>query len=236
MLKNQQDLDLLVRDSEIEAIKADILATGQYELVEQNLKLRLSDPYTRQVPRLQLKTEDNTWYNCISLWSERVYMLSVDGEKVQVPETHAWNVNIMEERFDVHPSWADAASVGYTTRVAYDVMILTEIRSQSADKRDPIYIPSIPRMIDALLDQARYRVMHPEEFPTPGDRPRYHLRNFIRYLHLEKPTQREKVLPELVERNRGEMEVLLNKYKRKPLVTLASIQAEELERKKASAS
>ena len=39
----------------------------------------------------------------------------------------------------------------------------------------------------------------------------YHFRNCIRYLHLEMPTQREKVLPELAECNRGEMEVLLDK-------------------------
>lgn len=38
---------------------------------------------------------------------------------------------------------------------------------------------------------------------------------------------REKVLPDLAERNSGEMELLLNKYKRKPLLTLASLQVEE---------
>lgn len=164
-------------------------------------------------------------------------MLSVDGEKVQVPETHAWNVVLMEERFDLHPSWAMAGSIGYTKRMADGVVILTETRSQSADKKDPIYIPSIPRMIDAMLDQARYRVTHPEEFSNliRGNRPRYHLRNFTRYLHLEKPTQRERVLPELAERNREEMEVLVDKFKRKPLLTLASLQAEELEKKKGSA-
>jgi hypothetical protein len=155
-------------------------------------------------------------------------MLNVDGEKVQVPETHAWNVVLMEERFDLHISWAKAVSISFTTRTANGVKIVPTIRSQSADIEYPIYIPSIPRMLDAQLDQARYRVTHPEDFPSVlGNRPRYHLRNFIRYLHLEKLTQREKVLPELAERNRGEMEVLLDKYQRKPLLTLASLQAEE---------
>jgi hypothetical protein len=80
---------LLIRGSEMEAVKADLLATDQYELVEQNLDLRFSDAYTRQVPRLRLKTNDNTSYNCISLWSERIYMLNVDGEKIEVPNPHA---------------------------------------------------------------------------------------------------------------------------------------------------
>jgi len=215
----------------MEAIKADLLATGQYELVEQNLNFRLDDPYTRQVPRLRLKT-DNNFYPCISLWTEHVYMLNVDGEKVEVPETHAWNVVLMEERFDLHITWANADSISYTTRTANGVKILPTIRSQSADIKYPIYIPTIPRMLDAQLDQARYRVTHPEDFPDLGtNRPRYHLRNFIRYLHLENPTQREKVLPELAERNRGEMEALLDKFQRKPLVTLASFSAQELEKK-----
>jgi hypothetical protein len=215
----------------MEAIKADLLATGQYELVEQNLDFRLYDPYTRQVPRLQLRT-DNNFYPCISLWSEHVYMLNVDGEKVEVPETHAWNVVLMEERFDLHITWANAASIGYTTRTANGVKILPTIRSQSADIKYPIYIPSIPRMLDAQLDQTRYRTAHPKHFPDLGtNRPRYHLRNFIRYLHLEKPTQRERVLPELAERNRGDMEILLDKFQRKPLATLASFSTKELEKK-----
>ena len=91
----------MIRDSEIEAIKTDLLATDQYELVKQNLNLRFSDTYTRQAPRLRLKTNGNTSYYCIGLWSERVYMLNVDGEKIEVPDPNAWNVVLMEERFDL---------------------------------------------------------------------------------------------------------------------------------------
>ena len=47
------------------------------------------------------------------------------------------------------------------------------------------------------------------------------IRNFIRYLHLEKPIQRERLLPELAERNKKDMEEILNKFKRKPLLTSA---------------
>jgi hypothetical protein len=138
----------------------------------------------------------------------------------------------MEERFDLHLSWANAVPISYTTKTATGLRILPEIRSQSADKKYPIYIPSIPRMLDALLDQARYRDGHPEKISyLSGHRPRYHLSNFTRYLHLEKPTQRERVLPELAERNREAMEVILNKFKRQPLLTLASLQAEELKKK-----
>lgn len=214
----------------MQSIKTDLLTTDHYELVEQNLSQRCSDTYTQQVPRLRLKTNDDTRHECISLWSERVYMLNVDGENIEVLDPIAWNVNLMEERFDLHPSWAQAPSIGYTTRKSNGVMILPPTLAQSAEVKYPIYIPTIPRILDALLDQARYRVTHAESFPEKlGYRPQHHLRNFVRYLHLEKPQQRERLLPELAERNRGEMEAVINKFKRKPLVTLASLQQQELE-------
>lgn len=221
----------MIRDSEIEAIKADLLATDQYELVEQNLDLRFSDTYTRQVPRLRLKTTDNILYNCISLWSERVYMLNVDGEKIEVPDPCAWNVVLMEERFDLHPSWAQAVSISYTIRMNNGVMVLPPILAQSTDMKYPIYIPTIPRILDALLDQARYRIIHAEKFPGKlGRRLERHLRNFVRYLHLEKPQQRERILVELAERNQEEMIAITHKFKRKPLLTLASLQNKKLDK------
>jgi hypothetical protein len=110
----------------------------------------------------------------------------------------------------------------------WPIKVLPPILAQSTDMKYPIYIPTIPRMLDALLDQARYRVIYAENFPEEpeklGYRVEYHLRNFVRYLHLEKLQQREKMLPELAERNRGEMEALMNNFKRKPLLTLASLQ------------
>ena len=191
----------MIRDSEIDAIEADLLAIDQYELVEQNLNLRFSDTYTRQVPRLRLKTYDNTSYYCISLWSERVYMLSVDGEKIEVPDPNAWNVVLMEERFDLSLFWAQAVPISYTTRITDGVKVLPPILAQSTDMKYPIYIPTIPRILDALLDQARYRVIYAENFPGRlGNWPTYHLQNFVRYLHLEKSQQWERILPELAER------------------------------------
>lgn len=116
-------------------------------------------------------------------------MLKIDGEKIEVPDTHAWNVVLMEERFDLHLLWAQAAPIGYTKRKAGGVRILPLVRAQSTHMKYPIYIPTIPRIVDALLEQTRYRVTHAENFPgKSGDRPRYHLRNLVRYLHLEKPT------------------------------------------------
>ena len=156
-------------------------------------------------------------------------MLNIDSEKIEVLDTYPWNVVLMEERFDLHPSWAQADSISYTTRISKGVMVLPPTLAQSADMMYPIYIPTIPRILDALLDQARYRITYAENFPDKlGNRPSYHLSKLVCYLHLEKPEQQKRLLPELAERNRGAMEAIINKFKRKPLVTLASFQQMEL--------
>lgn len=99
----------------------------------------------------------------------------------------------------------------------------SRLLAQSTNLKYPVYIPTTPQMLDALPSQARYCVIYAENPPGKlGDRSRYHLQNFVRHLRLGKPRQRKRVLPELAECNRGEMEMIIDKFKRKPLVTLAS--------------
>lgn len=114
-------------------------------------------------------------------------MLNVDGEKIEVPDPNAWDVVLMEERFHLSLLWAQAVPVSYATRITDGVKVLPPILAQSTDMKYPISIPTIPRMLDALLDQARCRVIYAENFPGKlGNRPKYHLQDFVRYLHLEK--------------------------------------------------
>lgn len=144
-------------------------------------------------------------------------MLQVAGPLVEVPDLFAWNRNVMEERFD--PVAADVVSISYQTLINAGRQILSPVLAQSSGSPNPVYIPSIPRFIDSLLDQHRYRLNHPETYKynkIPFSLPLYNLSNLIRYLHLEKPHQREKLIPELAERNRADMVMRLNNYKRKP--------------------
>jgi hypothetical protein len=212
-------LDLLIKDNKLDHIVADILATGKYERVQQDLSSRLGDPYVKQVPRLR-RTDEHPFQNlCLSLWSEAAYMLVASGPMVEVPDLFARNRNLMEDRFD--PVTADVVSISYQTMIAAGHSILPEMLAQSPEPKCPVYVPSIPRFIDALLDQQRYRQAHAETYNYVSildTLPSYHLSNFIRYLHLEKPHQREKLMPELAERNRADMEARLNRYKRKPLL------------------
>jgi hypothetical protein len=100
-------------------------------------------------------------------------------------------------------------------------MALRTRRPEPQKRFSDVYTLQVPRLQE--LDQARFRIQHPNH-SVLGNRPRYHLGNFICYLHLEKPMQRKRLLQELADRNRKEMVVLLDKFKRKPLATLASLQ------------
>ncbi|KAI9848468.1 MAG: hypothetical protein M1837_000263 [Sclerophora amabilis] len=214
---NGEDLDLLVRDSQLDDIVHDLLETGQYETADYDPKYRWRYAYAKQVPRLRYCGKQPGLYPTLSLWPESVYMISCDAPMVEVPDICAWNAVLMEDRFD--PVGPDSSSISYENRQATGLVVLPRSRAQSECTRRPVYIPSIPVFINALLDQQRYRLTHPEEFPDNFTTlPSYHLSNFIRYLYLEKSYQRQKLLPELAEHNRADMETRLDRYKRKPLL------------------
>ncbi len=78
----------------------------------------------------------------------------------------------------------------------------------------PIFVPSIPKICDAVLDQLRYRITHADNFQSNTGN--YHLR------YLERQSQRDLLLPLWAQRNRAGMEQRMNSFKRKP--TLAMIQ------------
>jgi hypothetical protein len=86
-------------------------------------------------------------------------MLSVDGEKIEASDLHARNVVRMEERFDLSLSWAQAVPISYTTMITDGVKVLPPILAQNTDLKYPVCIPTIPRMLDALLGQARSVVL-----------------------------------------------------------------------------
>ncbi|KAI9763497.1 MAG: hypothetical protein M1839_006445 [Geoglossum umbratile] len=199
---SSENIDFLIKDDQLDHIVADLLATGQYERIPQDISYRFCDPF-------------------VHFWSESLYMLTVADPKVEVPDLVAWNDNLMEDRFD--PAATDVMSISYKSKLAIGCRLLPKILAQSAESNYPVYVPSVPRLVDALLNQVIYRQAHLETYNYVSildTLPSYHLTNLIRYLHLEKPHQREKLIPELAERNRADMETRMNRYKRKPVLSL----------------
>ncbi|KIM41800.1 hypothetical protein M413DRAFT_445017 [Hebeloma cylindrosporum] len=72
---------------------------------------------------------------------------------------------LMEERFDVHFSWANAVFDRVYDKVSQRRQdSAPQYALRAPTKSYPIYIPTLPRMLHALLDQSRYRIAHPEQF------------------------------------------------------------------------
>lgn len=198
-------------------ILCDLLDSQGWKEVPQILENRLGDPYVNQVPRIARIDERG---RCISLLTEEIYCLSVDGKVVEVPDLIAWNTVLIEDHFDPGPDSNTHTRQALTEKgVSWSPPQLIQTDKQ----RTPIFVPSIPRIIDACLDQARYRMVHPEIFGFSSNRPAYHLRNFTRYLFLEYEEQQEKLLQELQKHNLADMRVHIAPFKRKPLVTLCSL-------------
>ena len=134
-----------------------MLSSQQWKEVPQILENRLGDPYVKQVPRLARIVQRG---GCISLWTEETYCLSVDGQVVEVPDLLRNSV-LIEDHFDPGPE-----SHTYTRQALTDKGLswLPPHSIQTGKHRTPIFVPSIPRIIDACLDQARYRNVHPCNF------------------------------------------------------------------------
>lgn len=91
---------------------------------------------------------------------------------------------------------------------------LPHIRCQS-ESRQPqtkIYILSIPRYMDALLAQSRWLEENTDSSGVYG--PSVDVEFLIRYLFLEMPSQREKLLLLLKCESKTQMEKILDRYKR----------------------
>jgi hypothetical protein len=190
-----------VRTSQQHGIVQCLLASGCWVSVDhEEPNYRPTPP--SQVPRLKRLGQDFH----ILLWSEDICGLKVDGELCEVPHICSWNAVLAEPRF-YHPPPPRVPAHHVLPNPGVVCMPRTPDQTPPPlrPKRTPVFIPTIPRYIDACLafDSTQY------SFPT---RPRVDIEYLIRYLFLELDGQREKLLPLLLEEHRGRMEEILNRY------------------------
>jgi hypothetical protein len=200
----------------------------------------MPDPLVAHVMRLRYTGELPLPYTALSLWSETDYQLSVDDATVAVPDLCPVNVTVAEAHFDPgKPGVAEPltfeARYKRGLRVVPRTRALTTNASSSSSPHSPdaysIYIPTIPRMVEAQLRQHHRRVIYYAKQERDGDSavglmaslPMYHVECMVRYLYLEKDHQRQKLLPELAPEFLGALEKFLNKHVRKPVITAENI-------------
>ena len=204
----------MVRDSQVDDILKDLVASGKYKRVEQDLPKRSKDKYTSQVPRVRCVVGEIDF--CVSLWTESVYFLSVEGDKVEVPNPIPHQAVLIEDHFNLQPEIWRFHRCFTEQKVPFVPLVLAQSPS---DDGLPIFVPTISRMLDGLLCQIKCRENNRENFTQQTNRPSMHVDNLIRYLHLEHPEQSRKVLPTLTQSHQNEMNARFARLRRNAKIT-----------------
>ncbi|KAK6356817.1 hypothetical protein TWF718_001158 [Orbilia javanica] len=204
---SSSDIDLLIRDSQYDSIKADFEASKVFRRIAQNYGARLSDRYVEEfIPRFYSDSSHKWDTNAVNLWSESFYKLKIeDAELTQVEGITVLNPHVVDERF--------------TRIIETEELSVEKLRShgcfgvaKGAFRDAQFFLPSIPALCQALLRQEEHRCQIEDILES---RPVYQLENLIRYLYLENPAHRDILLP-LLGPHKHAMEELIRKYKRKP--------------------
>ena len=204
-----------MRTSQLDAILTALLDSGKWERTERDRNCYFYAA-AREAPVLKRIGVEEPYH--LSLWTENRYCLSVDDDqKIEVPDIFAWVPVLVQEEF--HP---DPEKLRYGPRLltkTEGVRFLAPNLARSTEQKTSIFIPTIPRMLDALLDQARWLK---ENSAVEGSErgPRIQAEYLYRYLFLEEVHQKEKLLPKLAPWNRDEVRERLERYKRKPRTIL----------------
>lgn len=160
--------------------------------------------------------EGEAWF--LSLWSETDYHLSVDGVPIiEVPDARAYNTVLAQEEF--HPDRERRRYGPFLLGTEKAMPFVSPRPARTAKQKTPIFIPTIPAFLDALLDQARSLQKCSAELSYSW-RPLIHVDHMVRYLYLEEEYQRKALLPQLALRNHAQIVQRLRRYKRKKTVTL----------------
>ncbi|PGH21444.1 hypothetical protein AJ80_03235 [Polytolypa hystricis UAMH7299] len=228
---NPTDYDFLIRSPQLDTILTALLASGAWEITPQSLPERAADQCVNSVPRLRRTSAGGQL--TISLWPENIYFLSVDADSssnggdnddenggiVPVPNVVAWNFSLVQESLDPGPSVS--GSITRSRLEARGTRVVPKVLAQS-ENTSTIYIPTILRMLEALLDQDRQHGMHTQA-PPRSNRVSGHISSLIRALFLEQSHQRDKLLPYISDRNHTSLEARLAGFKRRRMSVLEGL-------------
>jgi hypothetical protein len=209
-----QNLDFLVRREQHHSIVRRIVASGRWIPVDTQEHFPPETKRIAEVPQLKHVEED--FY--INLWSEDIVGLQVDGELFEVPHVQVRAFDTVLAGSHFCPQADSTTDSDRPTRTSHEGTHLVQVNPDQSPpvplQRTAVYIPTIPRYLDALLSWADCSRddLHPR-FMGPG-KANEGISYLIRYLFLETENQRAKLLPMLSERDREIMYQRLDGYRR----------------------
>jgi hypothetical protein len=219
----QKNIDVLVRLSHMQALVDCLVQTGEWEVsrnyadIEGEMNYQSLINYT-SIHDVWLKARfSDPVFEYLRFWPEELYYLSVDCNKVEVPDVSIRNYVLLEEKYyrDLYQRFGPPLLRHYEER---NTPLLPPIQERAKImRRDiPIFIPTVEDHLNALLDQTR------EQRKTKchnGGVPNWQIHNYIRYLYLDWTLARNWLLSTKIrERNLELMTERLDKYRRKPLL------------------
>jgi len=210
----------VIRNSQVAVISADIQATGSW--TEVPLVRRYGEDFLRPPPRVFERTDLDGTIFFLKIWCEDAVFFSVDplaDERVharpfliEAPCCETLNPVLLES--DMHPG-PEISPYKPNLLTTPNIPFLPLIRCQTASRqpKSKVHIPTISRYLGALIAQRQWlKENEPHAWRIKG--PGTDASNLIRYLFLEMPSQREKILPLLNGESRSRMEEILDQYKR----------------------
>ncbi|KAL8827132.1 MAG: hypothetical protein Q9170_007138 [Blastenia crenularia] len=212
------EIDVLVRSSALGGIVKDLVRIGDWEHAKdsdiEELCQDLSfDMESRCDVWLRSSTQD-PFFHYLRLWPETLYNLSVDCEKLEIPDVMNKGSILLEEEYyrDTHQRFGPPR--GSTHPELLLPPLQTRAKLLRMDLR--IYVPTIEDHLNALLYQARAEVRSGREC---GNAPALLIQYFVRYLYLDWTPTRHWILNTKIHApNREYMRSRIDKFQRKKLI------------------
>ena len=205
------EIDVLVRSSTLSQI-VDELVACDWKLSKPVELGRV--PNKTGIPEVWLKfRHEHILFQYLRLWPEELCHLSLDCERIEVPDIYTHRPVLMEEEYDRDPYHRFVLPTR-SRRLESELLPDLNLRAKSSRQDVPIYIPSIKAHLNALLKQ---RVAQVVTGRSNGGDPRSQLRDLIRYLVLDWEPTKEWILDTKIEGClRETMELVFKDFARVP--------------------
>lgn len=173
----EREIDVLVRSSLLETLVNDLVASGEWKTNDD----QIPDHTTTTAKSVWLKScLEDPFMEYLRLWPEELYKLSIDCNKIEVPDIWAMQPVLLEEEYYRNP-YERFGPPRLSTRTR-PILPRLQVRAKIMKQEIPIFIPTIEDHLNAYLDQLR------EELDTrlvSGGYPKWQIRNFVRFLYLD---------------------------------------------------
>ncbi|MCJ1247094.1 hypothetical protein MMC30_004305 [Trapelia coarctata] len=222
------EIDVLVRSSQMTAIVDDLIASGEWGITN-NRAERFDFRYESYINDGPIK---DVWLesckdrgqdiadwtlNTLRFWPEELYQLSVECNKLEVPDVDTPGAVLLEEEY-YRDSYQRFGPKTPSMRLKSGISLLRPpgVRAKAERQDIPIFVPTIEEHLNAVLDQLRKEHETKQQI---GNAPEHQIRNFVRYLFLDWIPMRDWILSEkIAERNRKLMAQRIGKFRRKLLI------------------